>query len=118
MATTTNDYAPSALEKQDTTYIEHAHDSPAGASLDLTQTKTLEGIDVHNRSALKGDDSDGKVEFGVRGALAAMFLAGLYTGKPILPPLDMVTISNVSQGSQVILYFTGGSLSFVRHPRR
>lgn len=55
----------------------------------------MEGIDMNNSYAVKGDDSDGKVEWNVRSGFAAVFLAALYTG------------------SQVILYFTGGSLGFI-----
>lgn len=69
-----------ANEKQETTYIENAHDSPTDASLNLEKERTLEGIDVQNRHALKGDDSDGKVVWSLRSIFAAIFLAGLYTG--------------------------------------
>jgi len=82
--TTHESYVRDGLEKHETSRIEHAEGSPTENSLDLTKTRTLEGIDIHNRSALKGDDSDGKVKFGVRGALAAVFLAGLYTGRQTL----------------------------------
>ncbi|ORX96497.1 fungal trichothecene efflux pump [Clohesyomyces aquaticus] len=75
-------------------FIEYA-DTPPKSSLNLERERTLEGIDIHNRSAFLGDDSDGKVTWGLRSILAAIFLAALYTG------------------SQVILYFTGGSLSFI-----
>lgn len=80
----TNDYATQPVgdeEKQSTTYIENATNSPTEPSLDLTQTKTMEGIDTENRAAFLGDDSDGKVTWGLRQILAAIFLAGLYTGK-------------------------------------
>jgi hypothetical protein len=78
MATTHNDYA-----HEKGTAVEYAenHESPNDTTLELTKTRTLEGIDMNNTQALKGDDSDGKVKFGVRGTFAAIFLAGLYTGK-------------------------------------
>ncbi|KAF2021023.1 MFS general substrate transporter [Aaosphaeria arxii CBS 175.79] len=76
-------------------FIENANQSPTEASLNLEQQRTLEGIDVDNHNAFLGDDSDGKVTWNLRSILAAIFLAGLYTG------------------SQVILYFTGGSLGFI-----
>ncbi|KAF2649675.1 MFS general substrate transporter [Lophiostoma macrostomum CBS 122681] len=76
-------------------FIEHANTSPQNPSLNLEKTRTLESIDVQNTNAYLGDDSDGKVTWGLRSIFAAIFLAGLYTG------------------SQVILYFTGGSLSFI-----
>lgn len=85
MTTTTthaHDYAKKDEEKQDeAVHIENANSSPSGASLDLEKTRTLEPIDVTNRGAFLGDDSDGKVEWGVRQIFAAIFLAGLYTGR-------------------------------------
>lgn len=90
--TTATDYVH---EKQEVQYVEHAHDSQTDSSHDLTKERTLEGIDMKNSHAVKGDDSDGKVEWNMRSAFAAVFLAALYTG------------------SQVILYFTGGSLGFI-----
>jgi hypothetical protein len=77
MATGTVDYAH---EKQETTYIEHAQDSPGDTTLNLDRERTLEGIDVNNTRAVKGDDSDGKVIWSIRSIFAAVFLAGLYTG--------------------------------------
>jgi len=68
-------------EKLDATFIEHAsHDSPNEVSLNLEKECTLEGIDVKNTHAVKGDDSDGKVTWSIRSIFAAIFLAGLYTG--------------------------------------
>lgn len=69
-------------EKQDKpAFIENANGSPTDTSLQLEQERTLEDIDTHNRNAYMGDDSDGKVTWGIRSILAAIFLAGLYTGK-------------------------------------
>ncbi|KAF7679895.1 mfs general substrate transporter [Alternaria burnsii] len=77
-------------------HIEHANTHTTNDSAyDLQPEVTLSGVDMKNSHALKGDDSDGKVEWSVRSIFAAIFLAALYTG------------------SQVILYFTGGSLSFI-----
>jgi hypothetical protein len=90
--TTATDYAN---EKQEVIYTEHAHDSPVDSSHELQKERTLEGIDMNNSLAVKGDDSDGKVTWNIRSMFAAVFLAALYTG------------------SQVILYFTGGSLGFI-----
>ncbi|KAL6712287.1 hypothetical protein ACN47E_000164 [Coniothyrium glycines] len=83
-----------ANEKQDVTHAEHAQ-TPTDSSLELHEELTLSGVDMNNTQALKGDDSDGKVEWSIRSIFAAIFLAALYTG------------------SQVILYFTGGSLGFI-----
>ncbi|CAG5158691.1 uncharacterized protein ALTATR162_LOCUS5208 [Alternaria atra] len=84
-------------EKQQVNHhIEHATTHTTSDSvLDLQPELTLQGVDMKNSHALKGDDSDGKVEWSVRSIFAAIFLAALYTG------------------SQVILYFTGASLSFI-----
>ncbi|KAI5357506.1 putative major facilitator transporter Str1/Tri12, major facilitator superfamily [Septoria linicola] len=57
--------------------------------------ETLIAVDIENHQAFKGDDSDGKVAWTWKKLLAAAFLSMLYTG------------------SQVPLYFTGGSLSFI-----
>lgn len=75
--TTAADYAH---EKQEVQYVEHVHDSPTDSSHDLQKERTLEGIDMSNSHAVKGDDSDGKVEWNLRSAFAAVFLAALYTG--------------------------------------
>lgn len=75
---TVQDYAH---EKQEVQYVEHAHDSPTDSSHELQKERTLEGIDMNNSYAVKGDDSDGKVEWSVRSIFAAVFLAALYTGR-------------------------------------
>jgi hypothetical protein len=75
---TTTDYAH---EKQEVQYVEHAEDSPHESSHELQKERTLEGIDMKNAYAIKGDDSDGKVEWSTRSIFAAVFLAALYTGK-------------------------------------
>ena len=46
----------------------------------LEQKKTLSEIDVENKAAFKGDDSDGAVDWTVRNILASIFLCMLYTG--------------------------------------
>ncbi|KAF2211094.1 hypothetical protein CERZMDRAFT_43939 [Cercospora zeae-maydis SCOH1-5] len=57
--------------------------------------ETLVAVDLENHQAFKGDDSDGKVAWTLKKVLAACFLSMLYTG------------------SQIPLYFTGGTLSFI-----
>lgn len=82
MASQSNDFAtkkPGDEEKPQ--FIEDTNESPTGASLDLEKTRTLEDVDINNRNAFKGDDSDGKVIWNTRSIFAAIFLAGLYTGK-------------------------------------
>lgn len=73
----TTDYAQ---EKQEAQYVENVQESPNESSYELQKERTLEGIDMNNSHAVKGDDSDGKVEWNVRSMFAAVFLAALYTG--------------------------------------
>ena len=103
-----------AHEKQDVAYLEHARTTDS--SLELRKELTLSGVDMKNSQAVKGDDSDGKVEWTLRGKLSAVFLAALYTGMLALRtqlPLIRSSSALTFTGSQVILYFTGGSLSFI-----
>lgn len=52
--------------------------TPPDTKLEIQET--LQHVDLENRHAFKGDDSDGKVEWNLRKLLAAAFLAMLYTG--------------------------------------
>ena len=52
--------------------------SPNGHELKLE--RTLQHVDIENRFAFKGDDSDGKIEWNIRKLFASAFLAMLYTG--------------------------------------
>jgi hypothetical protein len=74
-------------EKQQVSHhIEDATTSPTTHSmLELQKEVTLKGVDMNNTHALKGDDSDGKVEWSIRSIFAAIFLAALYTGIPPFP---------------------------------
>ncbi|OQU94613.1 hypothetical protein CLAIMM_00947 [Cladophialophora immunda] len=54
-----------------------------------------DNVHVHNEFAYKGDDSDGKVAWTLRHCVAAVSLGMLYAG------------------SQIMLYFVGGCLSFM-----
>lgn len=46
-----------------------------------TFSKNVEHDEMKNAQAFKGDDSDGKVNWSFRNAIAAITLGGLYTGK-------------------------------------
>jgi hypothetical protein len=105
---TATDYAH---EKQEVQYVEHSHESPTDSSYELQKERTLEGIDMNNSHAVKGDDSDGKVEWNLRSGFAAVFLAALYTGWS--SSTSALILLLIGAGSQVILYFTGGSLGFI-----
>lgn len=65
-------------EKQEVNYVEHV--ATNDSSMNLQKEQTLSGVDMKNTSAVKGDDSDGKVVWGFRSILSAIFLAALYTG--------------------------------------
>lgn len=69
-----------AKEKQEVHYVEDARDLPSDSSLELQKELTLQGVDMNNTAAVKGDDSDGKIEWNARSIMAAVFLAALYTG--------------------------------------
>jgi hypothetical protein len=65
--------------------IEHSENHETGYSSpdeknELKQELTLSKIDVENRAAFKGDNSDGAVDWTVRNILASIFLCTLYTG--------------------------------------
>jgi hypothetical protein len=70
------------MEKQELAHLEQINtkqsDSPTGN--ELKQEQTLQFVDIENRHAFKGDDSDGKIEWTIRKILASAFLAMLYTG--------------------------------------
>lgn len=75
-------------EKQEINYIEHAENNDS--ALNLKQEKTLSGVDMNNTSAVKGDDSDGKIVWSVRSMFSAVFLAALYTGwYAVLPAITV-----------------------------
>lgn len=77
-------------KETDAQYIETAVDggTPRNGSIPLEKihtNETLESIDIENRHAFKGDDSDGKVAWTWRKLLACAFLSLLYTGLFHLP---------------------------------
>jgi hypothetical protein len=70
------------MEKQEVDHLDHVptnqSDSPPGN--ELKPKHTLQYVDLENRYAFKGDDSDGRIEWTVRKLFASAFLAMLYTG--------------------------------------
>jgi hypothetical protein len=66
-------------EKQEVNYVEHVETTDS--TMNLHKEQTLSGVDMKNTSAVKGDDSDGKVIWSVRSMFSAVFLAALYTGE-------------------------------------
>jgi hypothetical protein len=83
MATGTTTYEDvknhSALEHVDTRDDGSTHDE----KVQLEQKKTLSEIDVENKAAYKGDDSDGSVDWSWRNIVASIFLCMLYTVRPL-----------------------------------
>jgi fibrillarin-like rRNA methylase len=76
MATDRVDY----VHEKDATSIESAQVHSGNTDHNLAHERSVEDIDVYNTRAVKGDDSDGKVDWSLRSKFAAFFLAGLYTG--------------------------------------
>jgi hypothetical protein len=70
-------------EKQEVNYVEHVETNDS--TMNPHKEQTLSGVDMKNTSAVKGDDSDGKVIWSVRSMFAAVFLAALYTGLCSVP---------------------------------
>jgi MFS family permease len=99
--------------------LEHipTNQSDSTAKHELELVKTLQHVDIENRFAYKGDDSDGKIEWTVRKLFASAFLAMLYTGMPPKPPIlpngKVEHLLTRWPGSQILLYFVGGSLTFI-----
>jgi hypothetical protein len=58
--------------------------------IEEVETVAVLAVDVANRNAVKGDDSDGRVDWTVKQIFATICLAGLYVGSfSILFPLTM-----------------------------
>ncbi|KIV98796.1 uncharacterized protein PV09_09448 [Verruconis gallopava] len=92
----TNGTVDNEVSEKETGLAQQSTHSDATSPVDLRHEKTIsESIDLENKQAFKGDDSDGKVEWTVRKLFASAFLAMLYTG------------------SQIPLYFVGGCLTFI-----
>lgn len=70
------------MEKQELAHVEriNTNHSTSLHGEELKKEHTLRNVDLENRNAFKGDDSDGKIEWTVRKILASAFLAMLYTG--------------------------------------
>lgn len=63
---------------------DHREQSPASSTTGenkLAREQTLGDVDIENKDAFKGDDSDGIVGWTAKKAASAFFLAALYTGE-------------------------------------
>lgn len=79
------------MEKQEFAHLEtiKTHTSNVGDEEKLENVDTnltLAKVDLENKHAFKGDDSDGKIDWSIRKLLASAFLAMLYTGTVSLFP--------------------------------
>ena len=68
--------------------------------------------DVHDTGPIKGDYSDGRVDWTSRQIFATIALCGLYVGMNLML-LMLSTLLKHKPGSQISLYFSGGALSFI-----
>lgn len=75
-------------EKQEVNYVEHVETTDS--TMNLHKEQTLSGVDMKNTSAVKGDDSDGKVIWSIRSMFSAVFLAALYTGQFMISFLNII----------------------------
>lgn len=80
-----------ALKKETEPGYEEQHvnatpDTEENEKHNLEQRQILEIVDLENRTAFKGDDSDGHVKWNAKSLAAACFLCMLYTGKPRSSP--------------------------------
>lgn len=53
---------PMPSEKPELEHVETNH-SPSASELELQKEQTLRYVDLENKHAFKGDDSDGKIEW-------------------------------------------------------
>lgn len=67
------------MEKQELSHLEEINTRQTDSHDELKQVQTLEQVDLANRHAFKGDDSDGVIEWNARKLLACGFLCMLYT---------------------------------------
>ncbi|VZH92534.1 unnamed protein product [Fusarium fujikuroi] len=75
---------------------EDDHSTPSSEQVEKAEHGGTPPLDVnYNTHAVKGDDSDGVVDWTWRHAVASISLAGLYVG------------------AQIPLYFVGGSLTYI-----
>jgi hypothetical protein len=78
---------PQAEQVKSHPSLEHIETNEDNASthhekIELEHQYTLGEIDLENKAAHKGDDSDGHVDWTFKTIMASIFLAQLYTGMP------------------------------------
>jgi hypothetical protein len=52
----------------------------------VEKVETIDALtpDLENRGAIKGDDSDGRINWTLKRVLATLFLSGLYVGQSLI----------------------------------
>lgn len=75
--------ASTGTEKQEAVGVEHLEANNSSTEEKLHKIPSV-GVDPENREAIKGDDSDGKVDWTTKQIFATCCLAGLYVGKLLL----------------------------------
>ena len=78
----------------------------------LKQLATL-GVDLENKNAHKGDDSDGRIDWTVKHFIAILALNAIYVGKSSQATGSSQYPLNTCTGSQIPLYFVSASLTFI-----
>lgn len=74
--------SPSSAEKQhEAIGVEHVEANSTNSTEEKLHKIPSVGVDPENREAVKGDDSDGKVDWNFKSITATCCLAGLYVGE-------------------------------------
>jgi len=68
------------MEKEEVSHLEQIETNQSDLKdNELRQEHTLQYVDLENRYAFKGDDSDGKIEWTVRKLFASAFLKSSFS---------------------------------------
>lgn len=84
-------------------------------STDVVDTEKVDQShvhDTHDTGPIKGDLSDGRVDWTRKQILATISLCGLYVGEWSVLPISLTMLTH-KPGSQIGLYFSGGALSYI-----
>lgn len=68
-------------KRQEAIGVEHAENNSTSSAEEKLRKVPSTGVDPENREAVKGDDSDGKVDWNFKSITATCCLAGLYVGR-------------------------------------
>jgi hypothetical protein len=74
--------------------VDHQHDEYAHAhDLKKVATTATLAVDLENRDAVKGDDSDGQVDWSFKQIVATVCLSGLYVGMSSIAKCHSLTLN-------------------------